>query len=114
MTEKDLVTPNQQLKQSFQKFAAPPVDETSVRLRPFKNDCERLVQIPFLSAVSLDDAVTDPWMQATRYGRVDFVEVCCTCDSLLSGAVTSIGGRLPCNTVTRIPSISPQRLERTS
>ena len=43
--------------------------------------------------MSLDDAVTDPWMQATRYGRVDFVEVCCTCDSLLSGAVTSIGGR---------------------
>ena len=46
-----------------------------------------------LSAVSLDDAVIDPWMQATRCGRVDFAEVCCTSDSLLSGRVTSIGGR---------------------
>ena len=46
-----------------------------------------------LSNVSLDDAVIDPWMQATRYGRVDFAEVCCTSDSLLSGALTSIGGR---------------------
>ena len=46
-----------------------------------------------LSAVSLDDAVVDPWMKATRYGRVDFAEVCCTSDSLLSGAVTSLGGR---------------------
>ena len=35
----------------------------------------------------------DPWMQATRYGRVDFAEVCCTSDSLQSGAVTSHGGR---------------------
>ena len=43
--------------------------------------------------MSLDDAVIDPWMQATRYGRVDFAEVCCTSDSLLSGAVTSLGGR---------------------
>ena len=46
-----------------------------------------------LPAVSLDDAVIDPWMQATRYGRVDFVEVCCTSESLLCGAVTSLGGR---------------------
>ena len=46
-----------------------------------------------LSAVSLDGVVLDPWMQATRYGRVDFAEVCCTSDSLLSGAFTSIGGR---------------------
>ena len=45
-----------------------------------------------LPAVSLDDAVVDPWMKATRYGRVDFAEVCCTSDSLLSGAVTSLGG----------------------
>ena len=45
-----------------------------------------------LSAVSLDDAVVDPWMKATRCGRVDFAEVCCTSDSLLGGAVTSIGG----------------------
>ena len=43
--------------------------------------------------MNLDDAVIDPWMKATRYGRVDFAEVCCTSDSLLSGAVTSIGGR---------------------
>ena len=39
-----------------------------------------------VSAVSLGAAVIDPWMQATRYGRVDFAEVCCTSDSLLSGA----------------------------
>ena len=44
--------------------------------------------------MSLDDAVVDPWMKATRYGRVDFAEVCCTFDSLLSGAVTSLGGHV--------------------
>ena len=60
-----LMTPNQPSKQSFETFVV----------------------------VSLDDAVTDPWMQATRYGRVDFAEVCCNSDSLLSGAVTAIGGR---------------------
>ena len=38
------------------------------------------------SAVSLDDAVIDPWMQATRYGRVDFAEIFCTSDSLLTEA----------------------------
>ena len=32
-------------------------------------------------------------MQATRHRRVDVAEVCCTSDSLLSGAVTSIGER---------------------
>ena len=31
-------------------------------------------------------------MKATRYGQIDFAEVCYTCDSLLSGAVTSLGG----------------------
>ena len=41
----------------------------------------------------LDDAVIDPWMLASRCGRVDFAEVCCTSDSLLSGAVMSHGGR---------------------
>ena len=46
-----------------------------------------------LSAVSLGDAVIDPWMQATRYGRVDFAEVCCISDSFFKGALTSIGGR---------------------
>ena len=45
-----------------------------------------------LSAVSLDDAVVDPWMKATRYGPIDFAEVCCTSDGLLSGPVTSLGG----------------------
>ena len=45
-----------------------------------------------LSAVSLDDALVDPWMEATRYGLVDFAEVRCSSDSLMSGAVTSIGG----------------------
>ena len=43
------------------------------------------IQVPILSAVSLDDAVVDPWMKATRYGRVDSAEVCCTSDSLRSG-----------------------------
>ena len=46
------------------------------------------------SAVSLDDAVVDPWIQATRCGRGDFAEVCCSSDSLLSGAATSVGGRV--------------------
>ena len=46
-----------------------------------------------VAAVSVDDAVIDPWMQASRYGRVDFAEVCCTSDSVLSGAVTSLVGR---------------------
>ena len=81
------VTPNQQLKQSFQTFA---VDETTQQIsqiqtavqddlsfgseRPgviAKNLCKSLI----LSAVSLDDAVVDPRMKATRYGRVDFAEV---------------------------------------
>ena len=31
-------------------------------------------------------------MQETRCGRVDFAEICCSSDSLLSGAVTSLGG----------------------
>ena len=48
---------------------------------------------PTLSAVSPDDAVLDLWMQVTRYGRVDFAQVCRASDSLLDGAVTSIGGR---------------------
>ena len=54
---------------------------------------EELFQSLLLSAVSLDDAVIDPWMQTTRCGRVDFAEVCCASGSLLSGAVTSLGGR---------------------
>ena len=48
---------------------------------------EDLFKTIMLSAVNLDDAVIDPWMQASRYGRVDFAEVCCTSDSLLSGEV---------------------------
>ena len=51
---------------------------------------KELFESLILSAVSLDDAVIDPSMQATRYGRA---EVCCTADSLLGGAVTSLGGR---------------------
>ena len=38
-------------------------------------------------------SVSTAWMQTTRYGRVDVSGVCCTSDSLLSGAVTSHGGR---------------------
>ena len=101
------VTPIPQLKQSFQTFAALPVDETSQQTsqsrtavqdelsvgsdRP-KEIAKELVRSLILPAVSLDDAVIDPWMQATRYGLVDFAEVSCTSDSLLSGAVTAIGG----------------------
>ena len=54
-----------------------------------KELCKPLI----LPAVSLDDAVIDPWMQTTLHGRVDFAEVCCISDSLLSGSLTSIDGR---------------------
>ena len=124
------VTPNQPVKQSFQTFAALPVDETTRQTSQIPTavhdelsvDSERPGVIAndyfkslILSAMSLHDAVVDPWMKATRYGRVDFVEVCCTSDSLLSRAVTSLGGRaVPCNRVTGMDSISPQRLERIS
>ena len=102
------VTPNQQLKQSFQTFAAPPVDETTQQTSQTRTAVQNelsvgpdrsraIVKVFFksliLTAVSRDDSVVDPWMQATRYGRVDFAQVCCTSDSLLSGAVTSLGGR---------------------
>ena len=101
------VTPNQQLKQSFQTFAAPPVVDTTQQTSQIQRAVQDELSIGserpgviakdlfeslILSAVSLDDAVVDPWMKATRCGRVDFAEVCCTSDSLLSGAVTSIGG----------------------
>ena len=100
------VTPNQQLKQSFQTFAAKPVVDTTQRTSQIQRAVQDELSIGSerpgviakdlksltLSAVSLDDAVVDPWMKATRCGRVDFAEVCCTSDSLLSGAVTSIGG----------------------
>ena len=103
-----LVTPNQQLKQSFQTFAALPVDETTQQTSQIQTTVQYelsvgsdhsgviakdLLKSLILASVSLDDAVVDPWMKATRYGRVDFAEVCCTSDSLLSGAVTSLGGR---------------------
>ena len=79
-----LVTPNQQLKHSFQMFAAPPGSDRSGVI------AKDLFKSLILSAVSLGDIGS--WMQATRFGRVDFAEVCRTSDSLLSGAVTSIGG----------------------
>ena len=117
------VTPNQQLKQSFQTFAALPVDETTQQTSQIQTavhdelsvGSERpgviakdLFKSLILSAVSLDDAVVDPWMKATRYGRVDFAEVCCTSDSLLSGAVTCLVD-MPYSTVIGMASISPQR-----
>ena len=101
------VTPNQQLKQSFQTFAALPVDKTSQPTTQSRTvvqdelsvDSDRpgvivkdLFRSLILLAVSVDDAVIDPWMQATRYGRVGFAKVCGTSNSLLSGAVTAIGG----------------------
>ena len=103
------VKPNQQLKQSFQTFATLPVDETiqqTSQIQTAVHDelsvgserpgvlAKDLFKSFILSAVSLDDAVVDPWMKATRYGRVDFAEVCCTSDSLLSGTVTSLGGHV--------------------
>ena len=89
-------------------FLALPVDETTQQTSQIQTAVQTelsvgsdrsgvtakdLFKYLILSAVSLDDAVIDPWMQATRHGRVDFAEVCCTSDCLLSGAVTSVGGR---------------------
>ena len=102
------VTPNQQVKQSFQTLAALLVDETRQQTSQtqtvvqselsIRSDRSGVIAKEFfksliLPSVSLDDAVIDLWMQATRHGGVDFAQVCCTSDSLLSGAVTSIGGR---------------------
>ena len=95
------VTPNLQLKQSFQTFAALPVDETTQQTSQIQTAVQEELSVGserpgviakdlfkslILPAVSLDDAVVDPWMKATRYGRVDLAEVCCTSDSLLSVA----------------------------
>ena len=103
------VTPNRQLKQSFQTFAALPVDETTQQTSQIQIAVQDELSVGserrgviatdlfkslLLSAVSLDDAVVDPWMKATRYGRVDFAEVCCT--------------------VTGMASISPQGPGRTN
>ena len=64
------------------------------RLRSFRSDCERFVQIPHFCQLWV---LMMQWSilgcKRLVYGRVDFVEVCCTSDSLLSGAVTSAGGR---------------------
>ena len=102
------VTPNQKLKQPFPTFAALPVDETTQQTSQIQTAvpdelsvgsdrpgviAKDLFKSLILSAVSPDDAVVGPWMKATRHGRVDFAEVCCTSESLLSGAVRSIGGR---------------------
>ena len=103
-----LVTPYQQLDQSFQTLAALLVDVTSQQTPQSQTavhgeisvDSDRLGAIAkelfkslISSAVSLDDAVIDPWMQATRHGRVDFAEIFCTSNSLLTEAVTANGGR---------------------
>ena len=87
------VTPNQQLKQSFQTFAALSVDETTQQTSQIQTAVQdelsvgserprviakALFKSLILSAVSLDGAVVDPWMKTTRYGRVDFDVVCCT------------------------------------
>ena len=81
------VTPNQQLKQSFQTFAAQSVGETTQQTSQIQTTVQNELSVGsdrsgviakdlfkslILPAVSLDDAVIDPWMQATRYGRVDF------------------------------------------
>ena len=107
MTEKDLHR-NLPCVRDILTFAALPVDETTPQTSQNQTAVQNELSVGsdrsgviakdsfktlILSAVSLDDTVIDLWMQATRYGRVDFAEVCCTSDSLLSGAVTSIGGR---------------------
>ena len=89
------LTPNQQLKLSFQTFAALPVDEATQQTSQIQTAVQDELSVGserpgviakdlfkslILSAVSLDDAV------------FDFAEVCCASDSLLSGAVTSHGG----------------------
>ena len=65
-----LVTPNQQLKQSFQTTR-----HLTSQTQPFLNDelsdgsdrsgviVKELFKHLIMSAVSLDEAVTDPWMQ---------------------------------------------------
>ena len=88
------VTPNQQLKQSLQTFTALPVHETTQQTSQIQpavqnelsvgSDRSRatakdLFKSLILSAVSLDDAVVDPWMKATRYGRVDFAVFLTVC-----------------------------------
>ena len=98
------VTPNQQLKQPFQTFAALPVDETTQQTSQIQTAAQDELSVGsdrpgvtakdlFKSLILSGEAVVGLWMKATRYGRVDFAEVCCTSESLLSGAVTSIGGR---------------------
>ena len=68
-------------------------DELSVGSERLEVIAKDLFKSLILSAVSLDDAVVGLWMNAIRYGRFGFAEVCCVSDSLLSGAVTSLGGR---------------------
>ena len=45
-----------------------------------------------MSAQALAGAAHDSWTKTVRYNRLDFAEVCCTADSLLSGEVLSRGG----------------------
>ena len=64
------------------------------RLRSFRTDAKELFKSLIFSVVRLDDPVIDSWRKATRHDRIDFAEVCCTSDSLLTGTVTSHGGRV--------------------
>ena len=66
-------------------------DELSVGSERLEVIAKDLFKSLILSAVSLDDAMVGLWMNAI--GRFGFAEVCCISDSLLSGAVTSLGGR---------------------
>ena len=83
-------TPNQQLKQSFQTFAALPVDKTTQQTSQIQTAVQHELSVgserPGVIAKDLFKSV------ATHYGRVDFADVCCTSDCLLTGAVTSLGG----------------------
>ena len=73
--------------QSLQTFAALPVDETTQQASQTQTAVQTELSVGsdrsgviakdlfkslILSAVSLDDAVIDPWMQATRYGASRF------------------------------------------
>ena len=41
----------------------------------------------FFAAVNFDDAVVDPWVRATRAGRVDSDEICGSSDRRFERAV---------------------------
>ena len=45
------------------------------------------------AAATCDEAAGKSWWSASRYGRIDLAEVCCTADSVLSEQVRLLGGQ---------------------